>query len=135
MSAAQLPGNLLRSKNHVYERNFFFQTKFLSNFMKKSTTFINTKLLQFYTLPTLVCTLGEVIKDPLKKKTSDLQTKNWGWSLGPPESKSREFLYPGWKTKILAIFKNLTFSFNSDSLYQIQNSTFPLFISTFFTSR
>ena len=53
--------------------------------------------------------LGEVIKDPLKKKTSDLQTKNWGWSLRSTESISREFLSPGWKTKILDVFENVTF--------------------------
>ena len=35
-------------------KKFFFETKFLSNFMEKSTTFINTKLLHFYTLPTLL---------------------------------------------------------------------------------
>ena len=53
--------------------------------------------------------LGEVIKDPLKKKTSDLQTKNWGWSLRSTESISREFLSPGWKTKVLDVFENVTF--------------------------
>ena len=56
---AQLAGYLLSSKNHIHERNCF-QTNFLSNIMKKSTTFINDMLLNFSTLPTLVCIFGSI---------------------------------------------------------------------------
>ena len=54
------------------------------------------------------CVIGEVNMDLLKIKSSDWQTKNWEWSLRPPESISREFLSPGWNTKILDSFENVT---------------------------
>ena len=43
-------------KPYVWKK-YFVQTNFLSNLVKKSTTLINTKLLQFHTLPTLVFSL------------------------------------------------------------------------------
>ena len=49
--------------------------------------------------------LGVVIKGSMKKKSSDLQTKNWGWYLGPPEPISKEFLSSACNTKILDHFK------------------------------
>ena len=55
------PGPVSRACSKVKKpyvwKKYFVQTNFLSNLVKKSTTFINTKLLQFHTLPTLPCTL------------------------------------------------------------------------------
>ena len=47
--------------------------------------------------------------DPMKKKSPDLQTKNWEWYLRPPESISREYVAPGWNIKVLDSFENLIF--------------------------
>ena len=51
------PGPVSRACSKVKKpyvwKKYFVQTNFLSNLVKKSTTFINTKLLQFHTLPTL----------------------------------------------------------------------------------
>ena len=52
------PGPVSRACSKVKKpyvwKKYFVQTNFLSNLVKKSTTFINTKLLQFHTFPTLV---------------------------------------------------------------------------------
>ena len=52
------PGPVSRACSKVKKpyvwKKYFVQTNFLSNLVKKSTTFINTKLLQFHTLPTLL---------------------------------------------------------------------------------
>ena len=54
------PGPVSRACSKVKKpyvwKKYFVQTNFLSNLVKKSTTFINTKLLQFHTLPTQVPT-------------------------------------------------------------------------------
>ena len=54
------PGPVSRACSKVKKpyvwKKYFVQTNFLSNLVKKSTTFINTKLLQFHTLPTLTLT-------------------------------------------------------------------------------
>ena len=68
--------------------------------------------------------------DPLKKKSSDLQTKNWGWSLRPPESISREFLSPGWNTKILDSFENLIFYGIILNLWLIQSMIIFLYFNS-----
>ena len=43
-----------RLKKPYVWKKYFVQTNFLSNIMKKTITFINTKLLHFHTLPTLL---------------------------------------------------------------------------------
>ena len=52
------PGPVSRACSKVKKpyvwKKYFVQTNFLSNLVKKSTTFINTKLLQFHTLPALL---------------------------------------------------------------------------------
>ena len=75
--------------------------------------------------------LGEVIMDLLKKKSSDWQTKNWRWSLRPPESISRELLSHGWRTKILDRFENLIFYVNYFKLWLIQNMIIFLYFNSF----
>ena len=53
-STAQLAGSLLIKKKTYPWKKYLFQTNFLSNIMKKSTTFISDMLLHFSTLLTLL---------------------------------------------------------------------------------
>ena len=60
-------------KPYVWKK-YFVQTNFLSNLVKKSTTFINTKLLQFHTLPTLL-NLHQ------RYKMSKFEVKTWKFDI------------------------------------------------------
>ena len=81
------PGPVSRACSKVKKpyvwKKYFVQTNFLSNFVKKSTTFINTKLLQFHTLPTLLRALFRNFNWQVQSLKIGLKNSSWNENFYP----------------------------------------------------